>query len=842
MINFLSQADPDKAYPGISDATGAYAVEYLEPGTYDAVISGSGYELTIQSGIIVTDDAVIDLVVNSASVLLTGRLVDPSGYPLPLAYVSIYDTNGLLCGDSKANADGSFSVEALAAEDLIMVFSANGYLSREVTGITAVQGENDMGDLVVEPVVHSSDYGESSVTVGTIQTASWTDLFVNNFTQELVNVIYELTSAPEKSVLHVEDYSLSSSDCIYHLCFNYYHELWPAVNEQNRKWADVVSDAQLIYGLRGEYHARVVQYLAKITSQVLGLINGKTALQSLARQAPARALLLKRIQQSISLVKSWILGAKNAEKKAKDAITPGDAVAQAKAGLDFFKDIISKVKSLKLSNKKFIEEMERASRGVAQARGTSINTTSLKFLDKLALVETITIDLFTLFNKLLDIDEEIFNTLDNYEREYHTYELKAASARLKLVRYRNCLNSQEARECSDSDGSAGGGGDPDPDPGDGDTDGTGGSSPNPPNPPPNPDPNPDPYDPEWVQSADPNDIIGPAGYGEERWVSSQDTLPYTIRFENTADATAPAQRVVITQQLDEDLDFRTFKVTDFGWGEQYIEVGSGLPYYLGRIDLANGSGLVVDVFATVDVISGTATWILETIDPATGEPPEDALAGFLPPNDENGIGEGFVSYTIRPRSDAATWSVIDAAATIVFDTNEPIDTPPIFNTLDAVAPTSSVSEATHELLTRNIFVAWSGEDDSGSALKDYNVYVSTDGGPYAIWLEHTNLTSAWFVGQPNHTYTFYSSAYDNAGNVEAFPTSADAEAAIPAEYETGDLNHDNEVNLADAIIAMKVISHVPVAVPVYVEEEVNGDGRIGTAELLYILQKIAGLR
>jgi hypothetical protein len=419
-----------------------------------------------------------------------------------------------------------------------------------------------------------------------------------------------------------------------------------------------------------------------------------------------------------------------------------------------------------------------------------------------------------------------------------TYNNRINQGQQVLNSYRNCIQNN-CEGCDDDDG--------DDNDGDGDDDDNGdaggGSSPNPPNPPDNPDPDSDPYDPEWVQSVDPNDIIAPAGYGEEHWVSGKDPLPYIIRFENQSDASAPAQRVVITQRLDEDLDYRTFRVTDFGWGYQYTEIDDDLPFYLGRVELTDGSGLVVDVLVTVDVVSGMATWILQTVDPATGEPPEDALAGFLPPNDENGIGEGFVSYTIRPRSDATTWSVIDAEATIVFDTNEPIDTPPVFNTIDAVAPTSSVTEATNEFWTANIFVSWGGEDDGGSALKDYNVYVSVDGGPYTIWLLNTTLTSAWFAGEQNHTYTFYCTSQDNAGNVEPFPSAPDAAVVIPIyEYETGDLNHDGYVDLADALIALKVVSDVAFTDVYYLDKEVNADGKIGSEELIYIFQKIANQR
>lgn len=58
----------------------------------------------------------------------------------------------------------------------------------------------------------------------------------------------------------------------------------------------------------------------------------------------------------------------------------------------------------------------------------------------------------------------------------------------------------------------------------------------------------------------------------------------------------------------------------------------------------------------------------------------DPSIGFLPPN--NGTtGQGFVSFSVRADRDVASLSTIDAEATIVFDQNEPIATPPIFNTV-----------------------------------------------------------------------------------------------------------------------------------------------------------------
>ncbi len=289
-----------------------------------------------------------------------------------------------------------------------------------------------------------------------------------------------------------------------------------------------------------------------------------------------------------------------------------------------------------------------------------------------------------------------------------------------------------------------------------------------------------------IRPSDPNDILGPAGFGEEKWITASSTLPYTIRFENLATATAPAQQVVITQQLDADLDFRTYRVGDFGWGDLFFDVPDNRAFYNQRLDLTATKGYYVDVSAGIDVITGEAFWTITTIDPNTGEIPEDALAGFLPPNNEDGVGDGFVNYSIRAKRNVETGAVIDAEARIVFDTEEPIDTPPIFNTIDAGTPNSTVNVLPATSQPGEFLVTWSGSDDSnGSALANYTIYVSDNGADFTPWLENTTLTEANYIGEAGHTYAFYSVARDNAGNTEAAPSTADAQTTIPGSTILG---------------------------------------------------------
>ena len=64
-----------------------------------------------------------------------------------------------------------------------------------------------------------------------------------------------------------------------------------------------------------------------------------------------------------------------------------------------------------------------------------------------------------------------------------------------------------------------------------------------------------------------NDIIGPAGYGDANFISPYMQLDYKIRFENDPNATAPAQRVLIQMDLDDDFDIRSFRVGTYGFGD-----------------------------------------------------------------------------------------------------------------------------------------------------------------------------------------------------------------------------------------------------------------------------------
>jgi hypothetical protein len=305
---------------------------------------------------------------------------------------------------------------------------------------------------------------------------------------------------------------------------------------------------------------------------------------------------------------------------------------------------------------------------------------------------------------------------------------------------------------------------------------------------------------QQIISQDPNSIIGPKGTGTSAMVPIKQPLPYTILFTNVPAAPAPAQQVTVTQQIDPpNLDWGSFRLTGFGFDGMTFSVPADEAYYQTTIDLTKQLGFEVQFTGTIDESTGIATWVFTTIDPATGQIPLDPTIGFLPPEDSsfadggdfssfnpNDLGEGFVSYTIMANQADITGTVITAEAAVTFDTQPPLDTNEVSNTVDAGAGLSSSATTLPPFENSLSFpVSWSGSDPSNaSGLNDYTVYVSDNGGPYTAWLQNTSLTSAPFVGQDGHTYGFYTVAADNAGNFQATPTAPQTTTVVDVTLPT----------------------------------------------------------
>ena len=283
-----------------------------------------------------------------------------------------------------------------------------------------------------------------------------------------------------------------------------------------------------------------------------------------------------------------------------------------------------------------------------------------------------------------------------------------------------------------------------------------------------------------VFSQDPNDKVGPQGVEEARFINGAAPSSYAVFFENKPEATAPAQDVVVTDQLDTSkFDLSTFQLGPVSFGkDRFVAPPPGLSQWTTDVDLRPANNLIVRINARLNPQTGVVRWAFTSLDPATMQPTEDPLAGFLPPNKTSPEGEGSVLFNVSTKAGVQTGDEVRNSARIVFDVNAPIDTPVWLNTIDNSLPASAVKQLAATQPYVVFYVNWSGSD-TGSGMRDYSVFVSEDGGPYNIWLSETTDTSGIFAGKPGKTYTFYSVARDRAGNVEAVKTSPEATTTTP---------------------------------------------------------------
>ena len=281
----------------------------------------------------------------------------------------------------------------------------------------------------------------------------------------------------------------------------------------------------------------------------------------------------------------------------------------------------------------------------------------------------------------------------------------------------------------------------------------------------------------FVQSADPNEKTGIRRLTAENYVTRGNLL-YGISFENQPSATAPAQDVVVTDQIDTStLDITTLELGQVSFGDTIIAVPPGLKSYATQVDLRPSKDLLVNVSGSLNQQSGLLTWTFHSLDPFTRQTPTNALAGFLPPNILGTEGAGKVLFTISPKSSVTFGTQIRNKARIVFDLNAPIDTNEWLNTIDDSLPTSSVTSLGATQNTLTFPVSWTGTD-TGSGIADYSVFVSDNGGPFTLWQNRTIARTASFTGQIGHLYGFYSVAQDNAPNLELAPLTPDTTTLV----------------------------------------------------------------
>jgi hypothetical protein len=109
-------------------------------------------------------------------------------------------------------------------------------------------------------------------------------------------------------------------------------------------------------------------------------------------------------------------------------------------------------------------------------------------------------------------------------------------------------------------------------------------------------------------------------------------------------------------------------------------------------------------------------------------------------------------------------------------------------------------------------------------------------GAFAITVQQGSIALAANGG--GYADTFVSDVTVHSGDV------TNVDIVMSPMSKQGDVDGVNEVTIADAITALQVLcrSAIPDNVTIHKDAAVNNDKKIGLAEVIFILQKVAGMR
>ena len=269
-------------------------------------------------------------------------------------------------------------------------------------------------------------------------------------------------------------------------------------------------------------------------------------------------------------------------------------------------------------------------------------------------------------------------------------------------------------------------------------------------------------------SYDPNEVIGPEGFDSLRWVSINDVLNYTILFENDPEfATAAAQKVDVRFDFQNKAWMKGFGIGGYSFSNMSFPVAKLSNAYQNRIDLKDSLGYYVDLICGLDVAKQQGFWTFTTIDPETGYAPWQAEMGLLPVNDSTHVGEGAVTFQLKPYEGLKTGDTISIKANIVFDQNDTIPTNRWTNTIDAGNPESKLTAELHPTLPNVYNLKFTAKDDeSGSGVRHVLLYLANHSGVYEE-IDTCKVDSVLaFPVEAGKQYKLYSIAIDNTGNRE----------------------------------------------------------------------------
>ena len=333
---------------------------------------------------------------------------------------------------------------------------------------------------------------------------------------------------------------------------------------------------------------------------------------------------------------------------------------------------------------------------------------------------------------------------------------------------------------------------------------------------------------ERPKPSDPNDILGYTAESGSKYMKEGTTdVYYTIEFENDPKiANASAHTIVVKDTLDiSRFDLSTFAATGVKIGEAEMELNKEKSFSKKTMDLRPAIDVVAQVSLSFDEQKGIATWTIESLDPMSMEPTEDAMQGVLPVN-VNGNGQGELMFSIKLKPGMVEGESVSNRAGIVFDQEDVIMTPAWTNTVDATNPESGV--ASIEMATDTTVVVHIEASDELSKPWKYDLYVQENNdGAWRRTGANIPVDSLIQVKvYEGISYGFYAVVTDSAGNVEQ------KEAAREYTFEVfgSQIDTDTKIELAEGWNWMSHNQEEPLMVA---ELQSAGSRMLGQTEELY---------
>jgi hypothetical protein len=235
-------------------------------------------------------------------------------------------------------------------------------------------------------------------------------------------------------------------------------------------------------------------------------------------------------------------------------------------------------------------------------------------------------------------------------------------------------------------------------------------------------------------SRDPNYLVSdPSQYIN----NVKNPITFTLGFENLPNATASAMNIKVDIALSENLNASTVKF-----------ISSSAPESLASMNVTAmtksgvGPGTIQAYFANIN----------------------------LPPDIQSPAGEGSLTFSVMPLQNITEGSAVSAVGNVYFDFNAPVTTNNDTLVYDSVAPSSS---ATAKISGGTTLVINGAASDPVSGISTIYLSIVDDNSssPYSNDTEVAVTSSGSFgysmpSAVPGHTYSIYTEAVDNAGNIE----------------------------------------------------------------------------